>query len=82
MMMLPRMRTPREAARYIRSIDAESALSEAWIRRAIKKGQLPYVESGNRFLINLDTLEQLLTDQQQFVKQEPERLPGQIRRIV
>lgn len=81
-MALPRMRTPREAARYIRSIDADSALSEAWIRRAIKTGRLPYVESGNRFLINLDSLEQLLTEQQQTVKPEPDRQPGQIQRIV
>ena len=80
-MALARMRTPREAARYIQQLDGESAIGEWWIRRAIKTGLLPYTRSGNRYLISLDVLERLLTDQQQVMVPVPDRQPGKVRRI-
>jgi len=78
-MALPRMRTIREAAAYIQTQDPGSTIGQAWIRRAIRTSLLPYVESGNRCLIDLDRLEKVLSEQ--TVVAPPARQPGTIRRI-
>ena len=80
-MVLARMRTIRQAAKAIQAADPGNACGEWFIRRAIKDGHLPYVNSGNRQLINLDTLERFLSEEHPIEMNEPEIQPGKIRRI-
>ena len=79
-MALPKMRTIREAAAFLIAQDSGCAIGQAWIRRAIRTGILPYVESGNRCLIDLDRLEKVLSEQ--TVMAPPVRQPGKIPRIM
>ena len=52
---LPRMRTIRAAA-------AETGLAEYFVRRLVKQGKVKYVRAGRKFLVNLDSLIQFLSE--------------------
>ena len=69
--MLARMRTISEAARYIKGIDPESALTETAIRRMLKIGELPCVRAGNKYLVNLDKLIEHLNHPELLVELAP-----------
>jgi hypothetical protein len=64
-MALARMRTIHEAIKYIKEKDPGSAITEWWLRNAIKTGKIPHVEAGCRFLVNLDMLESLMPGREQ-----------------
>jgi len=58
--MLPRMRTIAEAYKYLKKSDPDTAMNPHAIRRLILTNTIPSVKSGNKYLINLDTLEEYL----------------------
>ena len=60
-MTMPRMRTISEAFSEIKKADPSTALSPYTIRRLILDGRIPYVMSGNNYIIDLDTLESYLS---------------------
>lgn len=66
-MTLARMRTIHEAMQYIKAKDPDSAISEWWLRQAIKTGKLPHVEAGSRYLVNLDILESIMPGKEQIM---------------
>ncbi len=74
---MPRMRTIREACKAIKESDPQTALTSYAIRRMIVQKAIPSVQSGNRYLVNLDALEEYLNTPP--IAAEP--APGAIRRI-
>lgn len=69
-MNLPRMRTPRQALAAIKEADPGSAISLGWLYSQIRRGTIPHVSAGNRSLINLDQLIELLSNPQRDVVTE------------
>lgn len=65
MTMLPRMRTIEQAAAWIAGIDPETAFTKTALRRLVVTGQLPSVRVGQKYLVNLDTLEGFLRGDQE-----------------
>ena len=59
---MPKMRTIKEAAREIKSFDSGTAVTEYHIRQLALSGVLPRVKAGKKYLINLDTLIEYLSD--------------------
>ena len=59
--MLPRMRTIAETYKYLQESDPETAMNPYAIRRLILTNTIPFVKSGNKYLINLDLLEKYLS---------------------
>lgn len=55
-MALPRMRTAKKAAEEIKAMDPDTDVTAHAIMRLIKDGKIPMRKSGNRYLVNLDTL--------------------------
>lgn len=59
-MEAPRMRTITEAANWIREQDPDTAFTKTALRRLIVSGKLPHVKVGQKYLVNLETLEAFL----------------------
>lgn len=57
---MPRMRTITQAVQAIKQADPESSLSEWWLRQLVKFGKLKCHRAGNKYLIDLDFLEEFL----------------------
>lgn len=57
---MPRMRTIDEAYSYIKTKDPDSALRKYALRCIVIEGTIPSVKVGNKYLVNLDTLEAFL----------------------
>lgn len=75
---MPRIRTIQEAYREIKSNDPDTALSAFTIRRLILSNTIPHIKTGNKYLINLDVLEEYLLNPQ---KTAPRIITGGIRCI-
>ncbi len=54
------MRTIKEAYKSIKESDPETALSPHAIRRMILQKAIPFIKFGNKYLVNLDALEEYL----------------------
>ena len=59
---IPRMRTINEAAQELRQLDPNTAMSPYHIRRLCLDGVIPTVKAGKKFLFDLDTLIEYMTD--------------------
>ena len=59
---LPRMRTINEAAKELKAIDPHTAMTPYHIRRLCLDGVIPTVKAGKKFLFDLDTLIEYMTD--------------------
>ncbi len=59
---LPRMRTVHEAAKELKEMDENTAVTEYHIRQLALSGVLPRVQAGKKMLINLDLLIEYLSD--------------------
>ena len=55
-----RLRTISQAIEYLREQDPECALTPTAIRRKIIANELPVVMAGNKYLLDIDSLEQHL----------------------
>ncbi len=60
MTMLPRMRTIEQAALWLRQADPDTAFTKTALRRLVVTGQFPSVRVGQKYLVNLDALEDFL----------------------
>ena len=57
---MPRMRTIQEAAKELKEIDPNTALTPYAIRRMVLNGTIPCINVGKKRLINMDLLEKYL----------------------
>ena len=73
--MLPRMRTIDQAAAWLRENDPGTAFTKTALRRLVVSGKLPSVKVGQKYLINLDTMENYL---QGLAVNGPQRNMGRI----
>lgn len=76
---MARMRTLSETMDYIRQQDPETCITLYALRRKVKSGEIPAWRSGNKYLIDIDSLERRLTNLPPAVVIEAEQ--GKIRRI-
>lgn len=81
---MPRMRTVKEAAAELKSIDSGTAITEYHIRQLALSGVLPRVQAGRKMLINLDLLIEYLQNPtaDKFQVHNTAAIKGGIRRIV
>ena len=59
-MELPRIRTLKEAHAEIKASDPCTAVSFNYLRRLVLSGAIPCIKAGNKFLINMQRLEEYL----------------------
>lgn len=59
---IPKMRTVPEAAKELKSIDPNTAITEYHIRQLALSGVLPRVQAGRKLLINFDLLLEYLAN--------------------
>jgi len=57
---MPRMRTITQAVQQIKQDDPASCISEWWLRQLVKSDKLKCHRAGNRYLIDMDLLEEYL----------------------
>lgn len=58
--IMTRMRTIQQTIDYLKAQDADTAVTEYWLRGLLASGVIPYHKAGKKFLVNLDALEQYL----------------------
>lgn len=58
--MPPRMRTIDQAAAWLQENDPGTAFTKTALRRLVVSGKLPSVKVGQKYLLNLDTMEDFL----------------------
>lgn len=51
-----RMRSIRETAEFFKKMDPETQLTEKTIRTMVSEGTIPVFKTGNKFLLNVDSL--------------------------
>lgn len=61
--MMPRMRTIDQAAAWLQENDPGTAFTKTALRRLVVTGKLPSVRVGQKYLVNLDTMEDYLLGQ-------------------
>lgn len=57
---IPRFRTAKQCIETIRAIDPDTAISEWYIRQLVASGTIMSYGTGNKHLINLDSLLEFL----------------------
>lgn len=82
---MPRMRTIKAAVKYFKEQDPETAISEHFIRTEIKTGRLSgIIMAGSKHLIDIDRLEQYLSEGSGRIKDDENKNSteyGRIRKI-
>lgn len=61
--MLPRMRTIQQAVAELKKEDENTAVTEHYLRKLVKCGHIPSVNTGHKILINIDTIGKYLEKQ-------------------
>lgn len=69
-MTVPRMRTLPEAYAEIKKADPSTAYTLRALRSAVNKGEIPVTKVGNKRLINLDKLYEILNTPSYCKEQE------------
>lgn len=77
---IPRMRTASKIVAEIRALDPATEVTEYWVRQLIQNKAVPIVWAGNKALINLDDVLDLLRSGTEQKAPEPDTVGG-IRRI-
>lgn len=57
------MRAPRKAAAHFKSLDPDTAITEAYIRRLIREGDIPIVKNGAKVLVSIESIEEHIAEQ-------------------
>lgn len=79
---IPRMRTAPKIVAEIKALDPESDVSEHYVRQLISKGAVPVVWAGNKALVNLDdVLDLMRLGASRPAKEEAIPTVGGIRRV-
>ena len=55
------LRAPRKAAAYFKAKDPDSAITECFIRREIREGNVPTIQNGVKVLIDVEAYERDLS---------------------
>ena len=76
---MTRMRTIKQAIQSIREQDPGSCFSEWYLRQLVKSGKLKCHRAGNRYLVNMDYLDEFLKAPQ--IDQEKMQPLGIVRKI-
>jgi len=71
-MPVPRMRTLPEAFAELKKADPYTAYTLRALRAAVNKGEIPVVRVGNKRLVNLDKLFEVLNSPSFCEKEKPE----------
>ena len=77
---IPRMRTAPKIVAEIKALDPGSEVTEYYVRQLIKDGTVPVVWAGNKALVNLDDVLDLLRQGTSREEPEPNTVVG-IRRV-
>lgn len=78
---VPRMRTAPKVVAEIRALDPGSEVTEHYVRQLVKGGAVPVVWAGNKALINLDDVLELMRLGTARPAEEAAPTVGGIRRI-
>ena len=46
--------SPRKIAEYFKSSDPDTAITESFIRRLIREGEIPYLKKGKHFVTTVE----------------------------
>lgn len=57
------MRAPRKAAEYFKDRDPDTAITEAYIRRLIREGDIPIIRNGAKVLVSIESIEEFVSEQ-------------------
>lgn len=57
---MAKMRTIKQAIQTIKEKDPGSCFSEWWLRQLVKSGKLKCHRAGNRYLVDIDSLDEFL----------------------
>lgn len=71
-MSVPRMRTLPEAYAELKKADPSTAYTLRALRAAVNKGEIPVITIGNKRLINLDNLYEMLNSPSYGTKESHE----------
>lgn len=77
---MARMRTVTQTMQYLRENDPNSAITEWWLRQMLRSGELKHHRAGNKYLINLDYLEEYLRNPP-IVDEDPKSEYGTLRQV-
>ena len=77
--MAARMRTIKQAVGEIKQEDPRSCVSEWYLRQLVKSGKLKCHKAGNKYLLDLDSLEEFLKNPPVIDKLGPQS--GTLRRV-
>lgn len=77
---MARMRTIKQCIQAIKDQDPESCFSEWWLRQLVKSGKLKCHRAGNRYLIDMDFLDEFLKNPP--ITEEIKQPYGIVRKIV
>ena len=76
-----KVRTITQAARWVKEVDPETALTPTAIRRLVISGEIPSRKVGAKYLLDLDILSEYMAGGQPTNQTEPTPAIGQIRAI-
>lgn len=76
---MARMRTIKQTVQQIKEHDPESCFSEWWLRQLVKSGKLKCHRAGNRYLIDMDYLDEFLKNPP--INEEAKQQYGIVRKI-
>lgn len=57
------LRAPRKAAEYFRALDPDTGVTEAFIRKLIREGEIPTVKNGVKVLVSIESIEEYVAEQ-------------------
>ncbi len=69
---MARMRTIKQTVLHIKLTDPDTAVTEWWLRSMLKTDKLKHHMAGNKYLIDIDYLEEYLKNPPEEEKQEVE----------
>jgi excisionase family DNA binding protein len=59
---MPRLRTVKQVVEHFRESDPGTAITEWWLRQLLKEGKIRHHKSGNKFLVDLDHVEEFINN--------------------
>lgn len=79
--MTPRMRTINEAYNEIKTLDPNTAITPHAIRQLVIEDKIPHIKAGRKYLLNLDVLQNYLTNPAEHTENNKIILGNAIRKI-
>lgn len=70
---MSKMRTITEAYAHLKESDPDTAITPYGLRRLVVSGKIPCIKSGNKYLLNLDLLEEYLSGNLTLISEKETR---------